>query len=97
MAEFKGTKEKWVVDFDSEHPVILIKSENVDIATIEDFGDEFREEFEDNAKLIAAAPELLEALIQLKNWTCALKDWSGGTSLDPPIEMAIEAIKKATE
>lgn len=65
MSEFKGTKEKWEIDFDSEEPTILIKSDNVDIATIEDFGEEFREEIKANAKLIAAAPELLEALIEV--------------------------------
>jgi hypothetical protein len=39
MGNFKGTKEKWEIDFDSEEPTILIKSENVDIATVEDFGE----------------------------------------------------------
>ena len=58
---------------------------------------ENEEEATANAKLIAAAPELLEALIQLKNWVIALDDWAGGTSLDPPAELAIETIKKATE
>lgn len=88
METFKGTKEKWEIDFDSEEPTILIKSENVDIATVEDFGEEFREEIEANAKLIASAPELLEALIEVVK----ISDrnhiaW----------DKAKEAIKKATE
>ncbi len=47
-----------------------------------------------DAKLIAAAPDLLEALKELKKWACRLEDWKG---IDPPVEQALNAIKKATE
>ena len=50
------------------------------------------EEVEANAKLIAAAPDLLEALIILKKWVGKLDDWKGE---DPPCELVDKAIEKA--
>ena len=47
-----------------------------------------------NLKLMAAAPELLEALLELKIWAGRVLDWEGA---DPPTEMVDAAIKKATE
>lgn len=46
------------------------------------------------AKLMAAAPDLLEALKELHKWVCSLEDWKG---IDPPVEKSLTAIKKATE
>ncbi len=46
-----------------------------------------------NASLIAAAPELYEALIALRNWVGKLDDWRG---IDPPCEIVDKAIEKAT-
>ena len=54
-------------------------------------------EAEANAKLIAAAPEMLESLEKLTKWAGSLTDWAGGTTIDPPIEEAMFVIKKATE
>ena len=51
-----------------------------------------QDEAEANAKLIAAAPELLEALIELTD--C---DYTSGTHLSCAIAKAKKAIKKATE
>lgn len=48
-----------------------------------------------NYKLMAAAPELLEALIELKRWVGQVTDWAGVG--DPPTEIVDAAIKKATE
>lgn len=59
-------------------------------------GEKMDEEQIANAKLIAAAPELLEALKELHDWVCSLSDWSGGTTLDPDIEKVRKAIEKAT-
>jgi len=47
-----------------------------------------------NAKLIAAAPDLLQALIILKKWVGKLDDWKGE---DPPCELVDKAIDKATK
>lgn len=49
---------------------------------------------EANAKLMAAAPELIKALITLKEWVGKLPDWEGE---DPPCEIVDKAIKEATE
>lgn len=49
---------------------------------------------EANAKLAAAAPELLHALIKLKQWVGKLEDWKG---IDPPTELVDNAINKAIE
>lgn len=69
---------------------------------IEDYGPKYPEtnktelaEVEANAKLIAAAPELLEALIELKRWVGQVTDWAG--TGDPPTEIVDAAIIKATE
>lgn len=50
-----------------------------------------------NAKLIAAAPELLEALIETLDLLTDNKDVLLGSRLDISINLAKNAIKKATE
>lgn len=52
-----------------------------------------QKEIDANANLIAAAPDLYEALIALKNWVGKLDDWRG---IDPPVEIVDKAIEKAT-
>lgn len=52
------------------------------------------DELLENTKLIAAAPDLLEALIILKKWVGKLDDWKGE---DPPCELVDKAIDKATK
>ena len=101
MAEFKGTKGSWRVDGHIGHQGIetmnvMQVNGGITVATINKFSPyEIPKEVQEaNAKLIAAAPDLLEALNELKKWVLNLKDWRG---IDPPIELAIEAIKKATE
>lgn len=78
MKDFKGTKDKWFVDDDSwsdgEHAVITCEAREgmVPIALINGAGsesgyaDEFSAEQRANSKLIAAAPDLLEALRMLE-------------------------------
>lgn len=56
--EFKGTKKKWLRDMDST----TVHTVEIPIAYV---GGESKEISIANAKLIAAAPELLEALIEL--------------------------------
>lgn len=74
---------------------IVAKDENVLVGKADD---------EANAKLIAAAPELLKALEDLvytatKLWNSQkpLKDYGAMTVTHPMIENAKEAIKKATK
>lgn len=87
--ETKYTKGTWKISKSGA----FIECENTPIASVSMSNTEQLA----NAKLIAAAPEILNVLIELRNWVCQLHDWSGGTSLDPPIERIDAVIKKATE
>ena len=51
------------------------------------------DQYEANARLIAAAPDLLEALKAARSWICRCGDWGGE---DPPFEQMRAAIEKAT-
>lgn len=73
MKEFKGTKGEWYVDHEengyNEHNVLYtpISSDSADslvTSICEVYGDS--DEDKANAKLIASAPELLEALQQMQ-------------------------------
>lgn len=65
MKEFKGTKGEWKVEYDNSNycESYLIETDKEHVCTI-DFGynDNNLEVVNCNAKLIAAAPDLLEAL-----------------------------------
>jgi len=100
--ETKFTKGGWTIknpiaEYDSYSNMwfVVIWSESDRI--IQRIYGSTKSEAEANAKLIAAAPDLLKELVQLRKWVCALKDWAGGTSLDPDIESVDAVIKKATE
>ena len=54
--------------------------------------DQEMEEIEENARLIAAAPDLLDALEDAVKWFSKLDDWSGVG--DPNIEKYVDAIEK---
>ena len=96
MGEFKGTKKPWRTSKDFREVTtskIGVLEGSKKICTMASYC-KTDDEVEANGKLIAAAPDLLEALNELKKWVLNLEDWRG---IDPPIELAIEAIKKATE
>lgn len=61
MKEFKGTKGEWELDYGSNTSPMRIVANHQVICL---FGVSFSED-KANAKLIAAAPDLLEALIEL--------------------------------
>lgn len=86
MENLKHTPGKWEYEKTGKTFVVFPKGLSSDIANIIDRVDKTTEA---NAKLIAAAPDLLEALIKIydecKNKQCTIA------------ETAIEAIKKATE
>ena len=96
--ETKHTKGGWVITNEVEFESTIETSSGIRIAQVKSFGkngsfnDATFEEKEANAKLIAAAPELLEAFIKLYNAIDSCTD------LTP--ELLIECkktIKKATE
>lgn len=106
--EKKYTRGPWRVKKSETKPTLNIigtalgSKYKIARCPIEDYGSKYPEtnklelaEVEANAKLMAAAPELLEALIQLKTWVGQVIDWEGVG--DPPTEIVDAAIKKATE
>lgn len=71
MSDFKGTKGPWNYSDDVIGESFYIQTENLD--RFDSFigeiggGQQLKHEIEANAKLVAASPELLEALIDLKS------------------------------
>lgn len=103
----KHTPGPWNIDenfaaFDGEEfmsieyqgcPICTVRGTN-DMACIEDDEQEkIAEECMANAKLIAAAPELLDALVHLTNAVPNDGTWNYPAAM----EAALKAIKKATE
>ena len=91
MSEFKGTKGEWKWDKEC----VSSKDKNIDGNIICESPISFNRSmvnWESNAKLIAAAPELLEVLQELM-----LTYEEKGQLLSFNIDIARQAIKKATE
>lgn len=93
MSETKHTPGEWKIE---EGALTLIRHKDESdyaICTVHKQRDDeglFNNEHLANAKLIAAAPDMLEALIKIR-------DFDDDTSeYDDPGAIAIEAIKKAT-
>jgi len=91
MEEFKGSKE---LKLHKEYfrPGLfewVIRNGEKLIATIHGCN----EEAQADAQLITAAPELLKALINIKEWFSKLEDWSGIG--DPNLDEINSAIQKA--
>ena len=85
MNKFKGTPGPWE-QLETMHGFLIYTSIVDELALVAD--DLF--ESEANAKLIAAAPELLEA--------CQIvQEWNGKIMIKEDFNKVLEAIKKATE
>lgn len=103
MSELKHTPGPWVVDPDSPTDISPADDLRLGIACIS-HADEaggrwiFGEQSKANAKLIAAAPDLLQALVALHESLTQLND-SGdvGRMVADQVEIARAAIAKATQ
>lgn len=94
MAEFKGTKQPWRTSVDLTEVTaskVGILEGSKQICTVSTFC-KTEEEVHANAKLIAAAPDLLEALQAIFPHAALIVNVN-----HPAHKMALEAIKKATE
>ena len=91
----KHTKERWVYD-ERLSAVVVIKTKIGKVVAIADFGkgELSKEETEANAKLTAAAPELLQAAEQALH---ELEEWNEGHEPSEAQEWLTDAIKKATK
>ena len=94
----KHTQGKWMIEkaIPQSNKLIDIKSNKIMVVTcnkrvITICGHEEKEEAIANAKLISAAPEMIEALIEVEKWA---KSFGMGSI---QYENVINAIKKATE
>ena len=101
MGTFKGTKGEWVA-WEHTPNTFAIKpnGSRTELARVYAGGDVEVDEMKANAKLIAAAPEMLEALTNLKDEVVKECNIGSDKSLLPMlgyVQDAIRAIKKATE
>lgn len=87
--ETKFTKGEWVIR--EMHPSFIVETDETIVAIIDKWTSQ--DEAQPNAKLIAAAPELLEAL---ESAVKAMKIVTS-SAIKPFIRRAEAAIKKATE
>lgn len=75
MGEFKGTPGPWNVEAASSNSIEVVTDNEVKVCDIiADNEEDLVTELEwDNARLIAAAPDLLSALQEAKRLICSLK------------------------
>lgn len=111
MSEFKGTKGSWVKTTDGEANFSGISTKKNWLMRIQQNGEKSIEEQDANAKLIATAPELLEALIKAKSTISRLKnsmrthpDCEANSEFEDYVSLAeqqqdeiVELINKATK
>lgn len=92
----KHTKGEWLIQEDFPNRSVEIKNINHErICSVMPFGNKSKEEFNANAKLIAAAPELLEALIKANKILQLMKD-NGYSISSITLSEQTNAINKAT-
>ena len=103
MKDFKHTKGEWIVisEHDEKNTKTIYSKQKGHIASIEQLLNEDTEH-ESNAKLIAAAPDLLKSLNDvientLKQLVATCDNSWDKEKLEVQLENCLEAIKKATE
>ena len=95
--EFKGTSGKWNIHEDNEIGLLIGGYNPIsDVCTVHRYGDKTEENA--NAKLIASAPELLEACeSMLKAFNNAPKDWLMTSEVMDAEKQMANAIAKALQ
>lgn len=102
MENLKHTKAPWFACCTKSKPHFVFANEcETTICGIyqkQDSGNELQlEEVQANAKLIAAAPELLEALIEVNDFLSHIQPKIGQYAFDTIDEIVTNAINKATK
>jgi len=93
----KHTQGEWINTTDGEANFYGVCTQNNWLLRIQQNGELTIEVQEANAKLIAAAPELLEALMEVKEFLGHIQPKVGEAAFDEIWDITEEAIKKATE
>ena len=89
----KHTPGPWEVAYQDKNGQSVVKGEHIEVATCwHHCVGSIEKEMHANARLIAAAPELLEALKEIVD----AADGAGWEQLDPSFKKARAAIAKAT-
>ena len=95
------TKGTWKFEVRNNQAMVTVDRNGVDMVVAANLFDEELdleiEELDSNARLMAAAPDLLEALDELCNWFGEDRsDWDDWEGVDEVLDNAQNAIAKAT-
>lgn len=101
MGNFKGTMGKWFLNKRNRTLIEIRNSDNKLVCELENYERNVQimsfNELEANAKLIASAPDLLEALMASKAVFEALGIYANHRIAGEQYDKVVQSIKKATE
>lgn len=94
MSKFKGTEGEWILSYDNDHYSIDTERNNICAVVIMD--EEFQEQMA-NAKLISAAPDLLNAIQYYFDVLKEVRGENFDKNPDHVLSKMLNAVNKATE